>query len=65
MDTIFGISLLIGSMVFFLWCFKKAISMAEERNQNKVVWIILCFLVTPLWACIILAFIKKPSDSKE
>lgn len=38
--------------------------MAEERNQNKWVWIFLCLTITPLWACIILSFIKKLPNSE-
>jgi hypothetical protein len=64
MDAIFGILLYLFGVGLMLWCFKKTMNMAEERNQNKWVWIFLCLTITPLWACIILSFIKKLPNSE-
>jgi len=66
MDSVFGSLIVFVTFAGMVWFFKKAMNMAEERNQNKWVWIFLCLFITPIWSCIILAFIKKvPSSELE
>lgn len=53
---------IIGLYISYLFYIKIPAQMAEERHRDPLIWVILCFCISPLWVIIILLFI---GDSNE
>ncbi|MBR1625766.1 MAG: hypothetical protein IJ681_01335 [Bacteroidales bacterium] len=50
---IFALLIIIG--LIYLFYFLIPIKMAKKRGRNKTFWVILCFVLSPIWTYIILA----------
>ena len=65
-DSLFSVFALLFTIgLIYLFYFLIPIKMAKKRGRNKTFWVILCFVLSPIWIYIILAIIGDSNRKRK